>query len=119
MSELTIYGIPSCDSCRSARKWLADNNREYRFHDLRQHGVDIQMLERWAQSLNWQTILNTRSATWRRIPEIDRADITMSRAFALILDHPTLIKRPILECGEHVTAGFSAGDYESLFAKID
>ncbi len=113
---LTIYGIPSCDTCRKARKWLTENNREHTFHDLRQDGLDIQMLDRWAKTLDWQKLLNTRSLTWRKIPEVDRAGMTKNRAMALMIEQPTLVKRPVLECEEFVAVGFTAANYEKIFA---
>lgn len=112
---LTIYGIPSCDTCRKARKWLTENNKEHAFHDLRQDGLDIQMLDRWARTLDWQRLLNTRSLTWRKIPEVDRAGMTKNRAMALMLEQPTLVKRPVLECEEFVAVGFSPANYEKIF----
>lgn len=113
---LTIYGIPSCDTCRKARKWLTENDKEHTFHDLRQDGLDIQMLERWSQTLDWQKLLNTRSLTWRKIPEVDRAGITKDRAMALMIEQPTLVKRPVLECEEFVAVGFSSANYARIFA---
>ena len=113
---LTIYGIPSCDTCRKARKWLTENNREHTFHDLRQDGLDIQMLDRWSRTLEWQKLLNTRSLTWRKIPEVDRAGMTKNRAIALMLEQPTLVKRPVLECEEFVAVGFSPANYAKIFA---
>jgi len=113
---LTIYGIPSCDTCRKARKWLTENNKEHEFHDFRQDGLDIQMLDRWARTLDWQKLLNTRSLTWRKIPEVDRAGMTKNRAMALMLEQPTLVKRPVLECEEFVAVGFSPANYERIFA---
>ena len=113
---LTIYGIPSCDTCRKARKWLTENNREHTFHDLRQDGLDIQMLDRWSRTLEWQKLLNTRSLTWRKIPEVDRTGMTKNRAIALMLEQPTLVKRPVLECEEFVAVGFSPANYAMIFA---
>ena len=113
---LTVYGIKSCDTCRKARKYLASESIEHTFHDVREDGVNIQMLERWTDSLDWQVLLNTRSATWRRIPEVDRADMTRSRAFALMLDQPTLVKRPVLERGPLIAVGYSAANYAALLA---
>jgi arsenate reductase len=112
---LTIYGIPSCDTCRKARKWLTENNREHTFHDLRKEGLDIQMLDRWARTLDWQKLLNTRSLTWRKIPEVDRAGMTKNRAIALMLEQPTLVKRPVLECEDFVAIGFSPANYAKIF----
>jgi arsenate reductase len=116
LKVLTIYGIPNCDTCRKARRWLTDNDIEHRFHDLRADGLELEMLERWTLALDWQTLLNTRSLTWRKIPEIDRAELTQSRAMTLMRDQPTLLKRPVLEVGEIVAAGFSAASYDALLA---
>ena len=62
---LTVYGIKSCDTCRKARKYFAENDIEFRFHDVRDDGLDIQMLERWSARLEWQKLLNRQSLTWR------------------------------------------------------
>ena len=112
---LTIYGIPSCDTCRNARKWLTDNAKEYKFHDLRVDGLDMDMLERWTGTLDWQILLNTRSLTWRKVPEVDRAGMTLNKAMALMQEKPTLVKRPVLEWEDHVEVGFSPTDYERIF----
>jgi arsenate reductase len=104
---LTVYGIKSCDTCRRARKYLAENDFEFRFHDVREDGLDIQMLERWANRADWHNLLNKKSLTWRKVPEADRAGLTRERALALILDHPTLLKRPLLESPAFIAIGFS------------
>jgi arsenate reductase len=104
---LTIYGIKSCDTCRKARKFLDEHNIEHDFHDLREDGLDIQMLERWAQRMGWERLLNKQSLTWRKIPEVDRNDMTRDKAFAAIIDNPTLIKRPVLETDKFIAVGFS------------
>jgi arsenate reductase len=104
---LTVYGIRSCDTCRKARKYLAGHNIEFQFHDLREDGLDIQMLERWTQRIGWQRLLNKQSLTWRKIPEVDRNDMTQDKAFAAMLDKPTLIKRPVIETEKFIAVGFS------------
>ena len=111
---LTIYGIKSCDTCGKARKFLAEHNIEFGFHDLREDGLDIQMLERWSQRMGWERLLNKQSLTWRKIPEVDRNDMTRDKALAAMIDSPTLIKRPILETDKFIAVGFSEkrfGDY--------
>lgn len=115
MTELTLYGIKSCDSCRNARKWLKDNGHEYRYHDVRTDGLDRALLERWTERLEWDRLLNRKSLTWRKISEVDRAGMNKDRAIAAFLEHPTLIKRPLLECDEFVAVGFSPDNYEQLF----
>ena len=114
MTVLTIYGIKSCDMCRNARKFLADKNIDHRFHDLRDDGLDIQMLERWAERMGWEKLLNRSSLTWRKIPEVDRASMSRDKALAAMIDRPTLIKRPILEGDQFIAVGFS----EKRFAEF-
>jgi len=104
---LTIYGIKSCDTCRKARQYLTQKNIEHRFHDVREDGLDIQMLERWADRIGWEKLLNRKSLTWRKIPEVDRADMNRDKAMAAIIDRPTLLKRPVLEADHYMAVGFS------------
>ncbi len=104
---LTIFGIKSCDTCRRARKYLTEHNIEFRFHDLREDGLDIQMLERWTQRIGWARLLNKQSLTWRKIPEVDRNSMTHDKALATMIDNPTLVKRPVLEGDKFIAVGFS------------
>jgi len=114
---LTVYGINSCDTCRRAKKFLQDRNIEFRFHDLRDDGLDIQMLERWSVRIDWERLLNRKSLTWRKIPEADRIDMTKDRAFATMLDQPTLVKRPVLEHPSFFAVGFSEKRFAEYLEK--
>ena len=114
---ITLYGIPNCDSVRAARKWLEAHNVEHQFHDFRKDGLDLQLLLSWVKELDWETLLNKRGTTWRKLPEALVQDLDQGKAFQLMLDEPTLIKRPVLDLGGgrfHV--GFSEAEYEELFA---
>ncbi|MDH4124620.1 MAG: Spx/MgsR family RNA polymerase-binding regulatory protein [Gammaproteobacteria bacterium] len=104
---LTVYGIKSCETCRNARNFLRARNIEHRFHDLREDGLSIQMLERWVQRIGWQRLLNKNSLTWRKIPEVDRNELTHDKALAVMIESPTLIKRPVLEDDHFIAVGFS------------
>ncbi len=104
---VTVFGIKSCDTCRKARKYFAEHDIEFTFHDVRDDGLDIQMLERWAARIDWNKLLNKQSLTWRKIPEVDRSDMTQNKAFALMIENPTLVKRPVLESEQFFAVGFS------------
>ena len=111
---LTLYGIKSCDTCRKARKYLAEKDIEFRFHDVRDDGLDGSMLQRWAVHADWETLLNRKSLTWRKIPEVDRSGLNQERAFSLIIDQPTLLKRPVLESEDSLVVGFSEERFADL-----
>ena len=115
---LTIYGIKSCDSCRAAKKFLATKEIEFQFHDLREDGLDIQMLERWSDRLGWERLLNKKSLTWRKIPEVDRNDMNKDKALAAIIERPTLIKRPVLESKEFIAVGFSEARFTEFLKDL-
>ena len=114
---LTVFGIKSCDNCRKARKYLAEHDIEFRFHDVRDDGLDIQMLERWSARIDWEKLINRKSLTWRKIPDVDREGMTRERAFLLLLDHPTLLKRPVLEADRFMAVGFSERRFAEYWAK--
>jgi len=115
---LTIYGIMSCDTCRKARKYCAEQDINFRFHDVRDDGLDIQMLERWSARIDWQKLLNRRGLSWRKIPEVDRNNIDRDRAFALMIDHPTLLKRPVLETDAFLAVGFSENRFRDFWDSL-
>ena len=114
---LTVYGIKSCDKCRLARKFLAENSIEFEFHDVREDGLDIQMLERWSSRIEWERLLNRKSLTWRKLPEATRKDMTKDKAFATMLDQPTLVKRPVLEHPAFFAVGFSEKRFTDFLQK--
>ena len=104
---LTVYGIKSCNTCRNARKYLDDKKIEHSFHDIRDTGLNIQMLERWSGRISWKTLLNRQSLTWRKIADVDKSDLSKNKALALMIDNPTLIKRPVFEHENYIAVGFS------------
>ncbi|WP_435104417.1 ArsC family reductase [Arhodomonas sp. AD133] len=114
MRSIILYGLKTCDTCRKARRHLDAAGVDYRFRDLRADGVDGERLRRWEAAVGWEQLLNRRSTTWRQLAEADRADLTADRAIALMIDHPTLIKRPVLEYDERVLVGYRANDYDNL-----
>jgi len=113
----TLYGIKNCDSVRKARRWLADREISYEFHDLRTDGVDGAMLARWVKAVGWESLLNRRGTTWRQLPQSDKTAVDAEHAIALMLSHPTLIKRPVVEHGKTVSVGFDEAAFQALFER--
>ena len=109
---LVLFGIRSCDSCRKARNWLSQKGLAYRYHDLRADGLPPKALTAWVERAGWEAVLNKRSLTWRKIPDVDRHIEDNAGAIALMLDYPTLVKRPVLCHGRGILIGFDADEYE-------
>lgn len=116
---ITLYGIKTCDTCRKARRQLDAHNVAYRYHDLREDGLDPQRLDALLRHVDWQTLLNTRSTTWRQLDAEDKQNLDAERARELMLANPTLIKRPVLQQSvpgndDALIVGFDAARYAAL-----
>ena len=109
-----IYGITTCDTVRKARKWLGAEGIDARYHDLRKDGLSAETLDHWMAQQPLDILLNRRSTTWKKLPDSDKASEDEAHLKALILDNPTLLKRPIIEHGERVTVGFTLAVQEAL-----
>jgi arsenate reductase len=112
----TLCGIKNCDTVKKARAWLEAHHVEYRFHDFRSEGLAAEKLQQWQKSCGWETLLNRRGTSWRQLSQEVKQTIDESSALALMLENPTLIKRPVLEMDDgSVHVGFKAENYEKLF----
>lgn len=112
----TLFGIKNCDTVKKARKWLDAQGVDYRFHDFREDGLDKAQVKSWIAELGWETLVNKRSTTWKQLDAATRESLNDSTVVPIILDNPTLIKRPLLDTGDHRRVGFKADDYQQLFA---
>lgn len=112
----TLYGLRNCDTCRKARAWLDSHGIAYRFHDVRADGLDADVLERLEAAAGWETLLNRRGTTWRGLDEAARSDVDRAKALRLMLEHPALIKRPVLEAKGKVLVGFVPEQYSATLA---
>ena len=115
--DVTLYGIPNCDTMKKARTWLDQAGIAYRFHDYKKAGVEEADLRRWVDRLSWETVLNRAGTTFRKLPEADRIDLDADKAVALMLAQPSMIKRPMLVTADAVVAGFAPDRYAAVFRR--
>ena len=113
---ITVYGIRNCDTCRKALKWLDSEGIAARFHDFRKDGLAADRLDAWIDALGWEALLNRRGTTWRKLPASETEGVDAGRARALMLAHPTLIKRPVFDLGGRYLVGFRESEQAALRA---
>ncbi|RJF86850.1 ArsC family reductase [Oleomonas cavernae] len=112
---VAIYGIKNCDTMKKARTWLEGRGVAYDFHDYKVSGIGREVLEGWARKVGWEVLLNRAGTTFRKLPDAARADLTEPKAIALMLDQPSMIKRPVLDVGGRLTVGFKPEVYADIF----
>ena len=114
--SLVIYGIKNCDTMKKARAWLDKKGAAYEFHDYKTAGIERARLEGWAGKVGWETLLNRAGTTFRKLPDKDKEGLTETKAMALMLASPSMIKRPVLETGGKLLVGFKPEAYEAALA---
>jgi Spx/MgsR family transcriptional regulator len=113
----TLYGIPNCDTVKRARAWLDEHGVAYTFHDFKKQGVPESELDRWLADVGWETVVNRRGTTWRRLSDAERAAITdAATARQALIENPSLIKRPVVQWSGRTgaTVGFVPEEWASL-----
>jgi Spx/MgsR family transcriptional regulator len=112
---ITIYGIKNCDTMKKAFTWLDSAGIAYSFHDYKKLGVTKAQLTVWCQQAGWEKVLNRAGPTFRKQPDAAKENLTQAKAIALMLENPSMIKRPILDTGAALEIGFKPERYAELF----
>ena len=112
-----LYGIPNCDTVKKARDWLATHDHPALFHDFKKQGLERAIAAAWLDQLDWEVLVNRKGTTWRKLPEERRAAVVdKPSALVLMLESPSVIKRPVLARDGRFSVGFSHAQYQQLFA---
>ena len=107
---ITLYGIKNCDTMKKARAWLDDAGVAYEFHDYKKDGLPADLLDTWMANLGWDALINRRGTTWRKLPDGVKEAIDEASARAIMLENPSIIKRPLLDTGSTRHLGFKADE---------
>ncbi len=111
---ITLYGIPNCDTVKKARVYLDGRGVAYHFHDYKKAGVEAADLKRWVGEVGWEKLLNKAGTTFKKLPDADKTGIDETKAIALMLANPSMIKRPVVEGGETLLVGFKPEVYDAV-----
>ena|SRR5665213_1888472 len=113
--SITIYGIKNCDTMKKARDWLAAHRVEAAFHDYKASGIDRAHLEAWSRKVGWEVLLNRSGTTFKNLPDDRKQGLDEARAIALMIEQPSMIKRPVLDLGDRLLVGFKPEAYTAAF----
>ena len=112
----TLYGIPNCDTVKKARTWLADHQQDFVFHDFKKQGLTREIVAAWLKHLSRDVLVNRKGTTWRALSDARKASIVDDEAaIALMLENPSVIKRPVMDKAGQFSVGFSDAQYQQIF----
>jgi arsenate reductase len=120
---ITMYGIPNCDTVKKARTWLEEQKLPFDFHNFKKDGLSQEAIEHWLKKSELNILINRKGTTWRALSETQKAQAdTVEGAIALMLENPSVIKRPVLviEQGSElsIAVSFKPEQYQTLFSTI-
>ena len=115
---MTLYGIRNCNTVKSSLAWLKNRKIDFEFHDYKSKGITEARLKDWCRQVGWESLVNKRGTTWRKLDERSKAAITNEKsAIALMMEKTSVIKRPLVEVEGKVTAlGFDEREYHKRFS---
>lgn len=111
----TLYGIKNCDTVKKARDWLESNRISYQFHDFRTDGLSESQVKNWIAEIGLDSLVNKRSTTWKDLDDTTKNNFNEKNAAKVIIENPTLIKRPLLDTGKLKHLGFKDTEYTQIF----
>lgn len=119
-TRITLFGIPNCDTVKKARSWLEQQAISFEFHNFKKDGLTAEQVEIWLKKIDFATLINRKGTSWRALSEEQKSSAdNPADAMKLILENPSLIKRPVLQIDgeerQHVGVGFNDQQYQTIF----
>jgi len=112
---MVLYGISNCDTVKKAKNWLEANQLDYSFHDFRKQGLEPETIQGWLTQIPWDKLLNKLSTSWRNLESEVQQSVNAENIIQLLVENPTLIKRPVLKVNGIINIGFNADTYQGIF----
>lgn len=115
---MKVYGIKNCDTVKKALNWLQQHRVEYEFHDFKKSGISVSKLKEWSDKKGWETLLNKKGLTWRKLEPEQQQSITSEEiAIELMQEKTSIIKRPVIETDNALLVGFNEEQYRQILLK--
>lgn len=113
-TPVRLYGIKNCDTMKKALNWVTEHGIEYEFHDYKKDGIDRAKLVEWCKIVGWKSLINVKGTTWKGLTPEQQQVTAQGQAVALMLEHPSVIRRPVVEANGQLLLGFDPTMFESF-----
>ena len=116
--KVQVFGIPNCNTVKKARNWLEDHGIPYDFQDFKKIEVSQSLLKEWLSKVAVDELINRKGTTWRGLSDSQKESVnTKSGAIALMIEKPSVIKRPVTVVNQNISLGFTPEIYEDIFKR--
>lgn len=110
---IQVYGIKNCNKIRDTLKWLKENDIEFHFYDLKKESLTREELEEFVHRIGLDVLVNKRGMKWRQL-KLKEKSPNDNELFDLLLEHQTMMKRPVLVKDEAILVGYDEEAFEAF-----
>jgi arsenate reductase (glutaredoxin) len=103
MADATIYQKPTCTTCRQAIQVLKDSGKPFKTVNYYEHPFTKTQLKSLLKKAGLlpRDVLRTKEEVYKKL-DLAKKNLSDDELIDLMVKHPDLIQRPIVEKGEQV-----------------
>ena len=112
---ITVYEKPTCTKCRELDKLLRESDVDFEKINYYLEPLSEQKLQDLLRKMGMKprNLLRTGESIYREL-EIGKKDFSDDELIALMVEHPDLIQRPIVERGDRAVLGRPVDNVKAL-----
>ena len=109
---IKVYGIKNCDTVKKSLNWLSEHQISFEFVDYKKVGVDQKKMVQFLKKFGHEKLINRKGITWKKLSAEEQSKIIDNKsALELMIEKPSVIKRPLVDLGSKQILGFDADEY--------
>lgn len=117
MKDNLFIQYPRCSTCQKAKKWLDNNNINYKQRHIVENNPTKEELIKWGKrsGLDIKKFFNTSGLKYKQLNLKDKLpNMTYEEKINLLASDGMLIKRPLLILENKILIGFKEKEWEQM-----
>ena len=113
--QITVYEKPTCTKCREMDRYLRDSNIDFTQVNYYLEPLSERKLRELIRKMEIKPreLLRTSEAIFREL-ELGKKELSDDEIISLMVKHPDLMQRPIVERGDRAVLGRPVENVRSL-----
>lgn len=100
---------------QKAFSWLNNNGIAYTFNDYKKQGIDAETIKQWIKQAGLDAMVNKQGLTYKKLTDDEKKLVQQeTTAIAILIDKPSMIKRPIVAYKNELLIGFNENTWETI-----
>lgn len=115
---VTLYTTPSCTSCRKTKAWLEEHHIDFIERNILANPLTVDEIKSILRLTEEGTseIISTNSKTFQEL-KIDIEALPLNEFYKLIVEHPKMLRRPIIMDEKRLQVGYNEDEIRSFLPR--